>query len=545
MKRLCLAILSLCLWLNASTLSARDNATNFSRYQSEFNTSAQSLTTVLYHLFNNYVDTVDMEQLTEVAIKAMLKELDPHTTYLNPKELSQMREGLDGGFEGIGVSFRMLNDTIVVIHPVTEGPSYRAGIEPGDLILSCNDSILAGKKLSNDGIKELLRGPRGSIARLGIMREGETEIRYIDVRRDKIPVYSAQTYYMVNETIGYIYVERFAQSTAAEVESAIEALQAQGMEDLIIDLQGNGGGYLNAAVDMASLFIEHNQMVVYTEGRADVRKDYKTRNYGQLFKGKLAVLMDEQSASASEIFAGCIQDYDRGVIIGRRSFGKGLVQRPIELPNGGLIRLTMSHYFTPSGRCIQKPYTKGNQQDYHEDLLNRLHSGELVSADSIHLADSLKYYTQAQRIVYGGGGIMPDVFVPLDTARTTPAHRAVMNKTSMVDYILDYFRHNYQSITMQFPTLEDFANLETGYEISDELVQGVIDKVKADSVNVEGLDSLLYNDLFRTQITAYLANDVYEVGGYKRIINTTSNAYLNAIEVLADDKRYLSCLQPK
>lgn len=517
----------------------------FFQVKADIRTDIETLSRALFELNRQYVDSVDVDSLTEIALKAMLKQLDPHTNYLTPKELSQMREGLDGGFEGIGVTFRMVHDTIVVMHPVEGGPSAKAGIQPGDMIITCGDSILAGRHLSNDDIKNSLRGPGGSIARLGILRDGSNKLIEVKVKRDKIPVFSAQTYYMASETVGYIHIERFSLTTAHEVESAIEELTAQGMQDLIIDLQGNGGGYLNAAVELASIFLPAYKLVVYTEGRSDNRRQYKTDIFTSRFNGHLVVLLDEQSASASEIFAGCIQDYDRGVIVGRRSFGKGLVQRPIELPNGGLIRLTVSHYYTPSGRCIQKPYVKGQQKDYNEDILNRLNHGELLSADSIHLDKSLQYQTTSGRTVYGGGGILPDCFVPLDTTRMEPAHRLVNRKTSMLDYTMDYFRHNHAAIHMRFPTLDDFIDEESGFDLTDEMVQGVIDQARRDSVTHEGLDSLLHNTMFRMQILAYLANNLYDNGAYKRIINRTSNVYLTALDILADDRRYIQYLQPK
>lgn len=511
--------------------------------RADIKTDIATLSGVLYNLDTRYVDTVNVDQLTEVAIKAVLKELDPHTTYMSPSEVRQFREGLDGGFEGIGVSFRMVHDTIVVIHPVAGGPSERVGIEAGDLIISCNDSILAGRKLTNDDIKQQLRGPQGSIAHLGIQRGNERKLRYFDVQRGQIPVHSVQTSYMATPTVGYIYVDRFGLTTANEVATAIKELTAQGMKDLVLDLQDNGGGYLNAAVDMASLFLPPLSLVVYTEGRSDDRRQYSTNFFNAQFKGRLVVIIDEQSASASEILAGAIQDYDRGVIVGRRSFGKGLVQRPVDLPNGGLMRMTVSHYYTPSGRCIQKPYVNGNQKDYHEDLLNRLHNGELVSADSIHLADSLKYFTKAGRTVYGGGGIMPDAFVPLDTTRMAPAHRAILASSSMLDYTLQYFRIHHTELHRRYPTLSDFDHPETGFTLTDDIVDGVIQQARRDSVKADDLDSLYTNDLFRTQIRAYIANNLYDNGAYKHIINATSWPYLRSLEILADERRYQSLLK--
>ena len=502
----------------------------------------RTLTGVLFHINARYVDTVDVDALTEAAVRAMLKELDPHSTYLTPAETRQMREGLDGGFEGIGVSYQMVEDTLLVIKTIAGGPSERAGILPCDQIVQCGDSTIAGCHLSIDDIKRRLRGPLGSEVRLGVKRQGEPDLLWFDIVRDKIPVLSIDTYYMATPTVGYICIERFGQTTAEELSAAMEALTALGMEDVIIDLQGNGGGYLGSAVDMASVFLPSNKTVVYTQGRSETRHEYITRNFSNNFTGRVVVLIDEQSASASEIFSGCMQDLDRGVIVGRRSFGKGLVQRPIELPNGGLIRLTVSHYYTPSGRCIQKPYTKGDQQSYQQDIANRLRHGELQSADSIRVADSLRYTTHNGRTVYGGGGIIPDVFVPYDSTRLTPAHRAVISHSSINKYTIRYFRQNQAFLHMQFPSLEDFLDEESGFDLSDEIVQGVIDQAKSDSVTTEGLDSLIHNDLFRLQVLAFIANNLYDTGSYRQVMNQSSAVVSEALAVLADDRRYRTLL---
>lgn len=503
-----------------------------------------TLTRVLTRLNYSYVEEVNLDSLTEVAIRAMLKELDPHTSYLSPREVAQMQEGLGGSFEGIGISYQMDHDTLVVIHPTVGGPSEMAGIHPADQIVQVGDSSIAGQHYSTDDIKKRLRGPRGSKAHLGVLRPGEPEMLYFDVVRDKIPVLSVTSYYMLDEHVGYIAIDRFAQNTADEVQAAIEALSAEGMQDLVIDLQGNGGGYLNAAVEMSKIFLPTSSTVVYTEGRSEKRKEYTTPMFYHPFDGRLVVLIDETSASASEIFAGAIQDHDRGIIVGRRSFGKGLVQRPIELPNGGMVRLTVSHYYTPSGRCIQKPYFKGHQQDYQQDLNNRLKSGEMLSADSIHVTDTLRYFTDDGRVVYGGGGIVPDAFVALDTTLMSPAHRAVIRKGSIHRFMLRYFRENYAALSMRFPTFEDFDDASSGFYLDDALVQSVIDQARQDSVKHEELDSLLCDELFRLQCYAYLANNLYDGGIYRRVMNTSAQAIRESLAILNDPKRYERYLQP-
>lgn len=504
-------------------------------------TDARVLSSTLLNLQNRYVDTVDVDNLTEVAVRAMLKELDPHSTYLTPKEVSQMNEGLGGSFEGIGVRYQMENDTLLIISTVTGGPSEKVGILAGDHIIMVGDSTIAGQKFDTQEIQRRLRGPKGSIAEIGILRRGETGLLWFNVTRDKIPVYSVDASYMIRPGIGYIRIARFAQTTPSEVKQAMDSLQKKGMQRLIIDLQDNGGGYLNSAVDLSSLFLPSGEVAVYTEGRSDSHRDYVTRGFSH-FKGPLVVLINEQSASASEIFSGCMQDLDRGLIVGRRSFGKGLVQSPIMMPNGGMIRLTVSHYFTPSGRCIQKPYKNGDQKSYNEDLLNRLHRGELVSADSIHLADSLRYYTRDGRIVYGGGGIMPDVFVPLDTVLISRTHRAVIAKGSINKFILQYFKENQAELHRQYPTLDSYLDDKTGFKLSNVLVDGVLDQARRDSVQCDSLDELRNNEVFRLQLQALLANDLYENGAYIRIMNGTSAIVREGLSLILDDKRYKQLL---
>ena len=328
--------------------------------KADLRTSATTLQQLLSAIHYLYVDSADLDKLSEAGVKAMLKELDPHSTYADEAEVKAMEENLGGNFQGIGVRYTLETDTIFIINTVVGGPSEKVGILAGDRIITVNDSIIAGIKLTTTDVQKRLRGPKGSHVKLGILREGEKDLIQFDVTRDDIPVYSIDAAYMATPTVGYIQVSRFAQTTPEEIGIALDKLTAQGMQDLIIDLQNNGGGYLQSAVEMANFFIKEGNLIVYTQGRNDKSRKYYTSN-GKKFEGKIVVLVDEESASASEIFAGAIQDLDRGVIVGRRTFGKGLVQRPIELPNGGMVKLTVAHYYTPSGRCIQKPYQKGKR----------------------------------------------------------------------------------------------------------------------------------------------------------------------------------------
>ena len=349
-----------------------------------------------------YVDSVNQPKLVEDAIRGMLKELDPHSSYSTAKETKALNEPLNGSFDGIGIQFNMVEDTLLVIQPVSKGPSEKVGILAGDRIITVADTTISGVKMERSEIMRRLRGPRGSKIKLGIKRRGVNELLYFTVTRGKIPVYSVDAYYMIRPHLGYIRIGSFGATTYGEFMKAVDSLQTDGMRDLIIDLQDNGGGYLQASVKIIEEFLQKNDLIVYTEGRAQRRMEYRAPGNGRFTKGKVYVLVNEYTASAAEILSGAMQDQDRGTIIGRRSFGKGLVQRPIEFDDGSMIRLTIAHYYTPSGRCIQKPYAKGDQEDYAMDIEKRYKHGELYSADSIHFADSLKCQTlRRHRTVYG------------------------------------------------------------------------------------------------------------------------------------------------
>ena len=352
---------------------------------------------------NLYVDSVNEDKLVEDGIRGMLEKLDPHSSYLTAKEVKAANEPLQGNFEGIGVQFNMAEDTLLVIQPVTNGPSEKVGIIAGDRIVKVNDTIIAGVKMPKEEIMKRLRGPKGTKVVLAIVRRGIQDTLTFNVVRDKIPIHTIDAAYMVRPKVGYIRIGSFGAATHDEFVESMNKLTKAGMESLILDLQENGGGYLQTAVKIAEEFLQAGDLIVYTNGRQTQRTEYKAKGGGLFTKGKVIVLVDSYTASAAEIVSGAIQDHDRGIVVGRRTFGKGLVQRPIDLPDGSMIRLTIAHYYTPSGRCIQKPYEKGKQKDYAEDMLHRLKSGELMSADSVHFADSLKYYTlKEHRVVYGG-----------------------------------------------------------------------------------------------------------------------------------------------
>ena len=493
---------------------------------------------VLAHsaIANLYVDEPDEEKVVEAAIRAMLKELDPHSTYLTAKEVEKMNEPLQGNFEGIGVQFNMSDDTLFVIQTVSKGPSEKVGILPGDRIVTVNDTAIAGVKMARDEIMKRLRGPKGSVVELGIVRRGYDEKLTFRVTRDKIPVHTLDAAYMIAPKVGYIKISSFGATTHKEFSDALATLKEQKMQHLILDLQGNGGGYLKAAVDMASDFLQPGQQIVYTEGNSSPRSEFNAEGKGQFCEGRLVVLIDEYSASASEIVTGAIQDWDRGVVVGRRSFGKGLVQRPIPLPDGSLIRLTVARYHTPSGRCIQKPY--GEDIDYRKDLVDRFNKGELMHADSIHFPDSLKYQTkQLARTVYGGGGIMPDYFVPLDTLTYTKYHRELTAKGVIVNTnlaVIDRYRKDYEK---RYP---DFKTYNKHFEVDDTILS--ILRAEADKAGVKHDEELYQASLpyIKVQLRALIARDLWDMTQFYEVFNHTDETVMKGLEIIQSKEFGLS-----
>ena len=480
---------------------------------------------------NLYVDSVDEQKLVEDAIRGMLEKLDPHSTYSNAKEVKQMNEPLNGNFEGIGVQFNMIDDTLMVIQPVTNGPSEKVGIIAGDRIVSVNDSAIAGVKMSKEEIMRRLRGPKGTKVVLGVVRSGIRDRLTFTVVRDKIPVKSIDAVYMIRPGIGYIRIGNFGATTHQEFTDALQRLYLQGMENLILDLQENGGGYLQAAVHIANEFLAKDELIVYTEGRRVPRQEYRAKGEGQFMQGKIVVLVDEYTASAAEIVTGAVQDQDRGMVVGRRTYGKGLVQRPIDLPDGSMIRLTIAHYYTPSGRCIQKPYEKGKQKDYAMDVYNRLKHGELTNRDSIHFADSLKFQTlHRQRTVYGGGGIMPDYFVPLDTTRYTPFHRQLAAKGIIIQQNLRYVDNNRKQLKKEY---HEFDKFKRHFNVPQTLIDDIMAEAGKQEVKPKD-DAELQRTLpyLRLQLKALVARDLWDMSEYFAIMNEESDIVKKALEVM-------------
>ena len=475
-----------------------------------------------------YVEDVDEKKIVESAIRGMLEELDPHSTYLTPEENDKSNETLMGSFEGIGVQFNMVEDTLFIVQPIPDGPSEKVGILAGDRIVTVNDTAIAGVKMSQESIMKRLRGPKGTKVVLGINRRGVDELIHFTVTRDKIPVNTVDAGYMIRPGIGYIKISSFGATTVQEFEEKLSDLRRQGAQSLILDLQGNGGGLLMAAVGIANEFLNRDQMVVYTEGRRSPRSAYMADGRGRFRDGKVVVLVDEYSASASEIVSGAVQDWDRATIVGRRSFGKGLVQRPIEFHDGSLIRLTVAKYYTPVGRCIQKPY--GKDVDYGDDILERLNHGELTNRDSIHFPDSLKYSTMIERrTVYGGGGIMPDIFVPLDTTRTNQYYRKVTAKNVVLNTSMQYTERNRRMLQRRYRT---FADYNRGFEVGNDLLKLFQDKARDAKVD---FDEEQYNEslpIFKTQLKASIARLIWGMNAYYQVIQELDETILRAVKYM-------------
>lgn len=475
-----------------------------------------------------YVDEVDETKLVESAIVGMLEQLDPHSTYANPEEVKALTEPLQGNFDGIGIQFNMITDTLFVIQPVSGGPSEKVGILAGDRIIEVNDTVIAGVKMSTEDVMRRLKGPKGTKVNLKIMRKGVDGLLPFTVKRDKIPVHSLDAAYMVNATVGYICINRFAATTSDEFKQALARLQAAGMKDLILDLQGNGGGYLNAAIDLANEFLGKKELIVYTEGRRQPRADFYAKGNGAFQQGRLIVLVNEYSASAAEIVTGAVQDWDRGIVIGRRTFGKGLVQRPIDLPDGSMIRLTVARYYTPAGRCIQKPYESA--EDYSHDLIERYNRGEMQNADSIHFPDSLKYRThKLQRVVYGGGGIMPDYFVPIDTTMYTKYYLNLRDKGTVVQLNIRLIDRHRTEWLKKYKTFEKFNR---SFEISDKMLKELVEMGEDMQVSYDEKQYKTSLPLIKTQLKALIARDLWDMNEYFQVINTLSDPMKKALELL-------------
>ena len=491
-------------------------------------TPLRKLSLAQYAIANLYVDETDENKLVESAIIGMLEELDPHSTYSNPEEVKKMNEPLLGNFDGIGIQFNMAEDTLFVIQPVSGGPSEKVGIRAGDRIVMVNDTLIAGVKMSTEDIMRRLKGPKGTKVNVKVVRRGVDEQLSFTIERDKIPVYSLDASYMMTPRIGYIKINRFGATTHAEFMEALASLKGQGMQDLILDLQGNGGGYLNAAIDIADEFLGQGELIVYTEGRRNPRRDFFAKGNGKHQQGKLVVLVDEFSASASEIVAGAVQDQDRGMVVGRRTFGKGLVQRPIDLPDGSMIRLTVARYYTPAGRCIQKPYESAEQ--YNADLIERYNRGEMMSADSIHFPDSLKCTTLKKgRTVYGGGGVMPDYFVPVDTTLYTKYHSQLSNKGVLLKVHFQLIDAHREEWTQKYA---DYGVFSQKFELTNKMMKQLIAEGEKEGIKYDEEQYKKSESLIKLQLKALIARDLWDMNEYYHTINVVNESVNKALELL-------------
>lgn len=488
--------------------------------------NSKKINNLLNYVMEEYVDTVDMDGLTESTIIKMLDQLDPHSSYIPAKDLEATNEPLEGNFDGIGVEFNIINDTIVVVAPINGGPSEKLGIRSGDRIVTIEDSTIAGTGITNKDVISMLRGERGTKVKVGIARRGEPKLLTFNIKRDKIPIYSVDAGYMVDDEIGYIKISRFAATTYDEFSEKLEMLKDAGMESLILDLRGNPGGYLTAAIDISDEFLREGKLIVYTEGRARPKESAYSTGRGKFEKGNLVILVDEGSASASEIVSGAVQDNDRGIIIGRRTFGKGLVQEQVELQDGSAVRLTIARYYTPTGRCIQRPY--GEDDDYYGDFMHRIESGELYEADSIQVDEAEKFVTPGGKVVYGGGGIMPDVFVPLDTIPLTDLHTELLRTGVLREFAID-FASNKREILDQFADAKQF---DVGFKLSAKDFQALLDFARQNDVKATG--SFLSEAELVNNLKALIARSVWNGDGFYPIINKEDAMVKVAIEELTN-----------
>ena len=498
----------------------------------------QSKTSALLNMIESqYVDTVDLAQIEEKILPEVIKMLDPHSSYISAKDIEEVNSDLSGSFSGIGVQFNLQNDTVYVVDVIRGGPSEKAGLLAGDRIVEVNDTVFVGKEINNEKVIKKLRGKKHTNVKLGIKRRNTKELLYYNVVRDDIPVHSVEVAYMITPQIGYILVSKFGAKTYSEFLTAIAKLKNQGASEFIVDLRGNSGGYLDAAINMINEFLVRGQLIVYTEGKSYPRSEAIANGAGSCKTDPMVVLIDEFSGSASEIFAGAIQDNDRGLIIGRRSFGKGLVQQQIPFPDNSAVRLTVARYYTPSGRCIQKPYEMGNSEDYEKEILNRYEHGEFYSQDSIKQQDSVRYKTLNGRIVYGGGGIMPDVFVPSDTSDITPFFTKLVNHGVIYKFALNYSDENRALLKSKkdWEALESFLDEKN---LIAELVQFAQKReIVANSAELKKSERLI-----KRQLYAYIARNTFGEEDFYRVLNRTDVCVQTAIRRLNDKEKYYKTL---
>lgn len=496
--------------------------------------TVQKFAALLQMINYYYVDSTNQSQLTEHAVVAMLKELDPHSVYISKDELQKANEPLQGNFEGVGIQFQLFHDSILVVAAIPGGPSDKLGILAGDKIVSINGEDAVGPKVTNSFVMQRLRGQKGTKVKVEVFRKGKKGLIEYTIVRDKIPLNSIDATYMLTPDIGYIKLTRFARTSTTEMKESISKLKSLGMKNLILDLRNNSGGFLDVAIDLSDEFLPSDKLIVYTEGLRSPRQDFKSTSRGNFEKGKLILMVNEGSASASEIVGGAIQDWDRGLVVGRRSFGKGLVQRPFELPDSSVVRLTTARYYTPSGRCIQKSYEEG-VDNYYEDLFLRYRHGEYLNADSIHFPDSLRYFTNAKRVVYGGGGIMPDVFVPIDTSFTSRYYTDILRKGVPNDFVINYMDENRETLKKQFP---DVASFKSGFVVDDAFLKRFTDFAETKDVPLVEADLKTSEVELRYLLKGLIARNIFDLNAYFEVVNPIDGELMRAVEVLNDDTMF-------
>jgi carboxyl-terminal processing protease len=500
----------------------------------------RKLVNALTAISNLYVDSINDKKLVENTLEAVLKELDPHSSYISKEEVERVNEPLEGSFEGVGIQFQMLDDSLLVVQTVAGCPAEKVGVLPGDRIIYINNELIAGVKMPTSGVFKRLRGPKGTEVIVKIKRGNKKELIEFRIIRDKIPLYSVDATYMIGSDIGYIKINNFGSSTVQEFEKALATLQGKGMKHLILSLQGNGGGYLNAAIGMANQFLSQNKLIVYTQGLNQPKSVAEATEPANFETGKVIVLVDEYSASASEILSGALQDWDRAIIVGRRTFGKGLVQRQFPLIDGSMMRLTVARYYTPTGRCIQKSY-KGGYDKYEMDLVERFNKGELLHADSIHFPDSLRYQTlNLKRTVYGGGGIMPDIFVPLDTTRYTDFHRKIVARGVVNKVCVQYIDKNRAELKKKYTTFDKFKK---EYEVNDAFLNQLTAAAEKENIKVDSAQFAISKSLIKLQLKALVARDLWEMNEYYQIMDADNESLQKAIEILQTPGAYEKILK--
>jgi len=488
--------------------------------------NSKKITNLLNYVQEEYVDTVNLDGITESTIINVLEQLDPHSSYIPARELEATNEQLNGNFDGIGVEFNIINDTIVVVAPINGGPSEKLGIRSGDRIVTIEDSLIAGTGIKNKDVISMLRGERGTIVKVEIVRRGVKKLIPFNIKRDKIPIYSVDAGYMIDNQIGYIKISRFGATTYDEFAEKLNKLRSDGMQSLILDLRGNPGGYLNSAINICDEFLSDGKLIVYTEGRSRPKDSAYATRKGEFEKGKLVILVDEGSASASEIVSGAVQDNDRGTILGRRTFGKGLVQEQVQLADGSAVRLTIARYYTPTGRCIQRPY--GKDEDYYGDFYDRIKSGELYEADSISVDEKDRFVTPGGKVVYGGGGIIPDVFVPLDTTSYTEFHSQLIRTGVLREFALTYSTQNRNTIE-KFKTATDFRD---SFTFAKGDYQSLLEFAKTKDISTQDSEKGKVDVL--NNLKALVARSKWNGNGFYPIINKNDKTIEAALNVFKE-----------